>query len=752
MTHPLIQSLLDHVRQTAAAFVPSESGAATLRFFPATGHAGTITVTVLADPLNTAPHLRRFSVRGWTGFDTPGPTRVRDERLHEIDYLWERSGSPGNYTLPTRIPVALRNKKVAYGADVAWVFEPGEHTVSCLVIERSSGKTAYWEQTFTVATRAATFPTSQTLYVSNTSDFSAAPSGAVTYTSLATAFNAAKNTSTPRCIMLRDGETHTIPISPNLDLNANWWNFYMCRDGSGSTRPTIQTTDGGTIFDRMDRMSRMQGQGTPLSFIMDGLRMVGPYDSATQTGITASTYAIQCLQDNNVSTDGAPEYSLIHNCFFSGFEMPVIATAAKPTMKQFCFSECEAESSADYKLAYGQLGDEVYLLGCRLVEKANAIWGGPRNARHNNHGVIRLETVKTWIADATDFCSIGGWIQNTTNVYTAQANVRLWTEAQLVTGAERASFRRCVIENGFETILLQDKDGQNGPKNLNAIIAHNYFIGSHMTAQVITTQFGGTTVENNTIIIPNTPNLNGAFVFGRVVAITGIGLTAPTQLDKIVVRHNTIISYKTTTSNVLFTEQTVGTTQTDILVEHNLTHFPNGSPVSTPFAPLSIANAITPHIDGWRHQHERFTTSIGSIAPSGFVDINYSTGSYGDGTQTSYLAEGSFLAAPSSVPFTLTFNASSVRVTNPGPSTWSAGTLDLRLKRAGSALPPNQTAYATPATGIGPATPLTGSAAIGGAGTTYPRFDILGGNRKTIIDPLARTAATDGAVEVARES
>ena len=148
------------------------------------GGGGTIAVNAIHRSLRQmAPDSVRFEVDlSSSSFDTPGPSGTAtyyDPRLHDLIYLWDM-GDPGTWTAPINVLTAWKNRNVSKGPSVRHVYrDPGDYTVSVLVIEPSTGKTATAETTVTVSDPQDFYGDANTIYINNVgdSDFSDVPAG-----------------------------------------------------------------------------------------------------------------------------------------------------------------------------------------------------------------------------------------------------------------------------------------------------------------------------------------------------------------------------------------------------------------------------------------------------------------------------------------------------------------------------------------------------------------------------------------------
>lgn len=783
----MIDKFLAHIRATAASFVPSEDGAF-FRFSaaaPPPTYAGTITVTTRRSHDEIGPELIAFQVTGWSGFDTPGPTAGGfDARIHDIDYFWNFGDSGSTFTTG-RLLSHMQDANVAYGADVAHVFEAGTYNVSCLAVERSSGIAALYEASFTVKDPDTEFSGTQTLYVSTAADYSTKPTGAVEYTNFVTAMAAVKSlaSGSKRRVMLKRGETHT--LSSAIDGNGTWpSSIYICAEPGAGAKPIINFTATGTLTGVIDRMRIMDRptSSDKIAMTWDGIDVRGPWDPTTESGLSAGTstgYGFLNANEDNPSRalpEGLPEYTLVTNCDIKGFGTPFWCSRSDRLPMRGIHNTTVRDWN-DYAI-FGDSGfGGLYLLGADLGQNPDALNGATTSAPgvHNRHGPVRISS-GIFVMDGCDLFSATGWFPNVPGYNTIQPCLRLFFGQALVTPDDRANIRRSIFEGGFSVIGIGDQDGGGGPKTINAVLAQNYIIASHMTFDHILCQWRGTTIENNIFTVPNTPAISG-YGFQRAVTIRVAG-DAGSATERIAVRHNTLVGLKTTANggashSMMDTEASFSAPEA---VESNsVVHYPALDTPNTPRAPLTIANTITPKTKGYRRRREVFTGTIpgGGVANGDSFTIAYSAGSFwseSPGSSTTYetteatanhfgLVGSANLWAWVSVctpnnecPFDVTFGASEITVTNTSGTAWSAGApYRFEFERTVANLPPVLTQYATPAENLGNVTPETGSSAIGAATGLAPGTHLLG-DRRAILDPLDRTAATLGAIDVALES
>lgn len=151
------------------------------------GGGGTIAITTVTSRSRVAPESVRFGIDfSAATFDTPGPARgeIYDARMHELIYLWD-FGDPGEWTAPVNVLAPWKNRSIAKGPVVTHLFRnPGLHTVSVLVIEPASGKTATAQAPVRVGDPDAYYAGDRTICVNpaGDGDFTGAPPGAVLIT------------------------------------------------------------------------------------------------------------------------------------------------------------------------------------------------------------------------------------------------------------------------------------------------------------------------------------------------------------------------------------------------------------------------------------------------------------------------------------------------------------------------------------------------------------------------------------------
>lgn len=772
--------VLSRLHRELMLFIPDETGATALFSLvdapPPPTYTGGITVAVERSALQIAPELIKFSVIGWTGFNTPGPTAGGfDARQHDIDYFWTFGDTGATFQVTERLPTAMRNANVGYGVEVAHVYGPGTYAVSCLAVERSSGIAALWEGSYTVNDPNVEYTGSENLYVSPSGNFSTKPAGAGEFTSLVAALNSIRNSATgKRRIILRRGEAQT--MASGYSMQATWPSIYICAESGAGAKPIVTlTATGSTAIFNVMRVMRRPTVNDKIDFVLDGLDLRGTWDPTTETGLNENISTdhgiFGAVEDNpnRALPDGCAEYILVTNCDVRGFSCPWWIDGNNVTRPLKGIHNTDVTDWRDYAY-FGDIGRGLCVLGSNVRQNRDTLGGSPKVGTHNRHGPFRIAGVNSrFVMDGCDLASTVGWFPNIPGYNTHQPCIRLFFNEGEVSANDRANIRRSIFEGGFNTIGIGAQDGGARVDTVNAVIGECFFIASHQTNAALLLQWRGITVENTTFITPNVPVIAGIYQNVAAVHIRANG-TPGSATERIVVRHCTYANYKTTANGgairPIMTMENQSFTAPEAVQQNNLVHFPALNTPFTPDAPVAVANTIAPWVKGYRRRFEVFTGNLIAAVPNGgTVLIPYSGGSFfaeAPGSSTAYETatvpavgepNHGINVAGQDVNATFAFGGSGITVTNTSGAQWNSGAFyRMVLERNIANLPPVQTQFATPAENLGPVVPSTGSPAIGGAGTVYPRFDILSGNRRTIIDPLNRTAATRGAVEVALES
>lgn len=662
---------------TALAFITCEAGALQLIGQAGSVHVGTVTVATTRSDLGVGPETFLFEVTGMSGFVTAAPTEGEfDERWHDFAFLWD-FGDPGStFSVVQRIPEAMRSANVAYMPQAAHTYAPGTYTPSVLVVELSSGRTAYWEAEYTVADPDVYF-SGKTITVN--------PDGGADYTTVFAALDAVKAQSDVRRIQLARGKTYSFSSRYNFS-SGSWRNVYVCAASGAGARPVLHYTANApspgfaeTVFTEVSRMTP-KTPGQEIDVVWSDVKFLANWDATTESGLGGTDHT------GNGSVWGfaggtptgaqiTPGYLHFVDVEASGFSMFL----ATPQQMPLCIkSRFVVENWQDYGVGDSAIKDIT--IDARLEQLPGALSGGQKNGYHNNHGPMRTYSPAVHVKDGVEFLTANGWFPNVAGYTTEQPCERFAVDTTTVTNV--GTWSRCLFEGGWQILSSRDASGSLGGylKRQDCRIEMCFFLGSHMTNYFIDLQWGGWTIRNNHFVRPATSVISGIYDAGKVLFVQNTSLTTGDELDRILFEHNTIYNGQATAMAVTEVRNGSGlTTMNNLITRHNIVHQPNASD-SWGFG-LSSSNPFTPKHQAYKRRLEVFTVTIASpVAPAGTVTVSYASGSFGDGDSTSYQTPRQSITGLTSA--SAIFDAGSTfRLVNNSAGNWAAGTYTVTIAR-----------------------------------------------------------------------
>lgn len=692
--------------------------------------SGAVTIVATRSTLQVAPDSVGFTV-DLTGadFDTPAPATQTeyDQQFHKLEYFWT-FGDPGTWTAPEKTLSAWKNRNFAYGPFVRHMFRAaGTYSVTCFIVEPSSGKTATATLDVVVADPNTVFPTTRTICVNpvGDADFSAKPTGALTFNqnSLVTGdtlhtaiYNTSGLTGQDRVrVLFKAGWTGTVRCDLTSMRSVSFgtyggsakavWNVDEATAVAGVAPYEIHACiyRGGNIPDTVIPDQRFQN-----------IRLQGTFDET-----------IHRLMDIPVKTYGfnlaaALRYFVV-DCEFDGltgqaFGYTLVVHANNPSGKAFVhLDNCAITSPGYYTLfATGtgkhDNGTEFALTGCRVVRDPDALTEfdqGQRalfrcsamgklhirgNDMHNSDGVqgcLRLadadiDGLPRIVIHTNALESVGNWILQLTQVVTS----------------------RPAPDTGLSTLM-------------NALIEGNIIVGGWRTMNLISLQAAGVSIRNNLCVMQNAQRWSEAFF--RFIDLNNKGPNPDILGWPTTAYNNTFVCLRSQSGNngnvpdtltprvndVLSTLANVGAT-----MANNVVHMPSLNTPQVAYAPLSTDVLFASRNEGFRPVYHEITATLATAVPNGgTVAVAY------DGAaayQVANWSEHNLTIGGTTRTFTLSYGTSTVTITNTSGVEWASGAaLRLRLYNAFGHYRPKQTAYASG--NVLAFAPLTGSAALGAA-------------------------------------
>ena len=479
----------------------------------------------------TAPCGVHVSAAGTDGFQVERP-------LHDLQYLWEFGDPDSEFeALPDDFPFG-RDANRAQGPFAGHVYaEPGTYEVA-LTVSAGDGTWARTVQTIDVADPDATFAGEATVCLSTPGDFAGCPDGAVQHTVWTEAFEAVPSGQAAR-YLLRAGERFEPGAAQDVkDRPA----VVVASYGEGA-KPTVITDGWGRTSADMFRFRNVD------EATLTGLSFQGDYDPTTGAGDALLISAI-----GNVQSLG---HLTIYRIASSGLQQTLNARAG---MGPIIFADNVVTDWRNYGVFTATDAPHAFV-GNSIRQNENAASGddGKQTAAEPawaDHGPLRFADSFRMAVSRNDMLAMNGW----SSAGKAHNPAFRYNTRGLAGHSGVLSENR--MEGGFVVLALTVMNTRTQPGEGNVIVERNALIGTDNTSGFVNTSYGGTTLRNNVMIMPDVKNtFNG---FWRQLRLT----TNDEQTDANLVRpirieHNTLA--------VLQTAQTEAR-DTEFLADDSATH------------------------------------------------------------------------------------------------------------------------------------------------------------------------------------
>ena len=705
------------------------------------GTTGSVSIDAQMPPSGgLAPQGVWFEATDLSGFTlSDGSGLEYEPELHELTYVWT-FGDPGTFDVPGNMPPQWRDRNKAYGARVAHTFrQPGTYTVSLWVMDRN-GVTATAETTLEVGDPETSFPGTRTICFSNTPDFSEAPAGCQQVTSMAElhaailALPLTGGIETSYRLLFKRGEVVDevfIPINgKGLLGTAPYSNIVFVGAFGTGEKPVLNGTRDEPIID-FGRFGVVKEK-----FHLTGVRLEGGWDPTSETGVITAASV-----DFRAHTEPGMVYT-VHDVEISGFAVtdvsPCIGGVNDPVDGTSIWDSVHITNWRVFGIYARTTPDHIRtrlaFTGCRVTQNVDALNGGPKNGLHNEHGCLRTEAVSDLFVSGCDFFTRCGW--------SALAG-RLADNAALrpnTSGRAGAyiNMERMVVEGGYEVLNLKENAAGTPDSPINAIIDRAILVGTSKTLLHVSCDAGGSTLRNVYCYQPNVKNFHPN-PFGASMKFTLGGGPTPDNFENPIALHAvTAVNMRTTANSPGQSENWRLQDGIDVYeiytIENDIVHAPNLDVPIDPYAPIDLSEAIpgvTTRYKGVRHNFDGQTVSLATeVNPGESFTIPYTdiTELLADGsgeanpTDQIYwleaLAEnsGHFMLANGFYyaergEFSVSAETSGLRVTNTSATTWTDGTVKIRINRL-SKLPPMNPVTDSSGQTIPLPRPMPGSQAI----------------------------------------
>ncbi|WP_299733778.1 PKD domain-containing protein [uncultured Tateyamaria sp.] len=703
-----------------------------------TSQAGDHTADLVArrGELQVAPEGINFEVV-LDGFDNPGPVdavNTYDPRFHNIYYFWD-FGDPGSvFTAPQNIPDVHKDANKAYGPIASHTFSaPGPYTVTCLVIEPSSGKTRLASLEVVVGDAEVLFADDQTIFVSTDPTFARAPSGARTVTTgneamlLQSSLQSADGTKMYRVMFDREVDHVLGPIG---QLRNQFKNLWWCSSPGTGQDPLLTcggNTDKGFIQDNTSNSE----PGKRTDFAFHDLRLQGYYDTRTET--MGGPYAdsnpggdvFLSIRGGNFGT-----YALFHNVHATGLNAlyTSLATHAQvdPDSINTIFNNTTVTNWANFAIYEQGQGFSAYV-GVALLQDELSVSGNSKSVHGVEHGPVRIQHAGRCAVDASDMFSRNGWFENSRLIHTPQPAFR-WNQEGDPRG--KLNMQRSAMEGGSTVLALTRQDAARDGAINNMLIDKTSVVGGVFTGSHIATEHSGLTVRNCLLVHTGHRDGNeGAFGLSPFLDLNAVESDADYLATPARVYSNTCLNLVADESDldgnaaveVCRLRNSGGAYYTNFTEQNNILHQPNLGAPDTPYAPLADTVLFLPRYADYRDwtYPSDIKTLAADVAHGETVFFDYAEfdsltdQSAADETPSNPRRSHEMLVNNGPQEALFSFDPSGVTVANDSGGPWTSGA-SVRVGVIGTSLN-IRPEYGTPPDSVIAAAPLPGSPAIGAA-------------------------------------
>lgn len=576
------------------------------------------------------------------GFDTSGPGagKIYDPRFHDLYYLWKFDDAY-MFSAPDHLVAAHRNANIAYGPWVSHVFRTaGTYNVSCLIIEPSSGKSATANLSVVIGNPDALFSGAHTIFMSPSGSFSNAPAGSVQVTSASVSDvlinNILGQDIVPKRLVLNRGENYTCAGVGFMGLGEaiRIPTLHIIAAGDAGSRPEVACT-GGLGWNDI----ATSGTGSDKDWIIQGINWNGTFDSTTGTGADPDMFSTWA---------NPPNLLLFDQCNADGFGYILNNDSIVSQNVQHrvtVINDCIFKDFRDLVIGEGDKTAHA-ILGSYIGSDANALVDSTPNGGSPVRfgGNDRLN-----IIHSSEFFCRQGWSGHG-NYIATQPNVRLNSEG--FEGA-RANVQASSFEGGFSVLSMTRAESSTAAAG-NFLIEKNYLVGGYQTPEILSLHFGGATVRNNVMVMPDSvdsrlPTTNDPYTFIGANNIDGNRVNADSPIR---VYNNTFVNrvdashYVGGSAPAMALVNNAGSSFSNVTIKNNIEHQTAIDTPNTSDAPLAQTdNLWAPYELGYQTGLSDFRSTTATSTAIGMI-ATYAplTGSaaLGDADETALLAYDDF--------------------------------------------------------------------------------------------------------------
>ena len=443
--------------------------------------------------------------------------------IHELSYQWTFSEPNAQFeALPDDFPGSFKDANAAQGPLTGHVFErAGTYEVRVWVANRNQ-EYAIGTVNITVEDPDVAYAGTRTICYSGSGNFSGCPGGAQRFTSAVGAIGAA-NQNRMR-VLFRSGE-ETL-----FQANTTFTGLRDIQIGPFGTGPKPVLRINSTINKNLFEPFNTDG------LTIFGLDMRGDYDPRTGMG--------ENYNEVGITNVGSLRNITVFRNRFSGLQMGVLFIERPVGV---IVADNVISNWYDYGI-FDSYADRTAYIGNSIKQNPNAI-SGPGGTdrsiipRWADHGPIRTSEVASLVVAQNDLASTTGWSSN------GQAHQPALRYNQSGTLNHLGVINRNRLAGGFVTVSFSPQNSTTTANVGNALFERNLLIGSGNTTQFVGINYGGTTLRNNTAIMPDVANTLNPFWAFAAYGNNQLSTDA-NRREPIVIASNTIIQLQSMSSQM----------------------------------------------------------------------------------------------------------------------------------------------------------------------------------------------------------
>lgn len=538
--------------------------------------------------------LRAVDHDGLAAFEETGS--VYDGAFHEYYHEWTINGEPLNaFNRVANVVGEHNNPNKMFGREVGFVLPvAGDYVIDLVVTDRNGDIATASTNTLTVHAPETYFPEADRIYVDITGVYDGVPaaSGKVrTLEDLRLAMNS--RNANPTWVLFKRGQGHSLDgVNPagnyngrgSLTFDSNNKVQLVSAYGTGAAPVITQSMDATRQY-----TSPGFGIKNPLNDnwrTFSGIRFEGEYDPETERGAYTHSYPI--VAGSWVTDNG---FLLFHDLNTEGtaYGLGTIGPTDTSLGNNFrhMIADCLIDGYKDYGIFGGSRKQRLAILGVGVVQKPEAMNKGDQSGFRNSHGPIRIPYGTLVLVSMCDILTRGAHDGND------QPCLRLFPSSD--TG-QNGYVDRCTMEGGFEVIHLRRSSQQDGAVPYNVVVERNLLVSSTYTQHHIHAQRSGVTIRDNLLIDANVERIvSSGLAAINFSADDNVPLSA-NAADPIAIHSNTYVNLMSAANDgsnrpfdLVVNE---GDYYTNVVVENNVAHKPDGDVTFTDFAPIDTETAI----------------------------------------------------------------------------------------------------------------------------------------------------------------